>query len=691
MSDAAEKFIAAAVTPLRENAEMQTTAERELRGMMEGREISAEVVEEAGRQVGPRRRWGRPVVGVMLAVSLLLGGVQVFRLVQQRELIRAFLDLEYPAEFPESFAKRNATAGQLLLIADDTGALLASDPDNAAYLADHCRFLLTQGRKELHAGLLKTAGEIDPENGYFLYLAANQAAKKCVKSIPGPRRKKGEPLPIEQWKIEDEARFEEALSLLKKAVALPKWESYRGEIAQARFEALESPRDLVDGMGKALLQSRLDRRPIDSTSYVIAAKAEQCGLNGDREGLRELALIWEALARRQLELARPGLLDGLFIGGDIVFPISNLRDAASKLGESELEARFRRLREAYDHLSRQRRESPAGEARNDTIEHRGAYLAAVAPLESFGPSDAPAIQDEELKPGRLADYALMDSWLALTGWVMLGLASLTIALYRFRGGLFARKMSCVLSGLIRPGDHAWIFAGGILFPMVCLLLLSRLTDLGCRQWNGGLHGMAVPVGQFLATLLIIMGLPILIARRQLRKRAGFLGLCETKSWAGWLAVPMGIAAIVIYGLSIPAFDPKTGAPDGLINAADFIDLDITEAEGLPRTLLFTATGGVAAGLIWLIGAGMRALFSSHARLLERCVLSRVVIPAYLGGMVLMATMAMLHHAEERYWVKQDRWMAVSAETAPRGSHEHWLATSYFERLREALDGRIETR
>ena len=621
MSDAEERFIAAAVAPLGDNAEMQITAERELRGMMAGRQIADETLEEAGQRLGRGKIRGRWAVIAAVILSLITGGSQVFRLVQQRELIEAFVEMESPEEFPESFAKREATEEQRLLIADDAERLWRSHPDNPAYFADYCRFGVTAAGGGLPADFLQTVARIDPENGYFLFVAGTQAAKGSVDQLPGPSRKRGEPKPLEQWKIGDEARFEEALSLLYEAVARPKWESYRGEIARARLDVLEAPQDLPDQFGKSSLQTRLDRRVINRLSEVIAAKAEQCGQNGDREGLRKLARAWEELASRELSQTAVSLFDGLIIGGSIMTPVDYFRDAAGKLEDRELEEKFRNRREAFDLVSKQRRENPAGEARNETIEHHGSYLAAVAPLEQFGPSDAPAIQDEDLKPGRLADYALIDRGLALMCWMLLGLACLSAAVYRFRGGTFARQMSGVLSGLIRLGDHAAVFAGGILVPLICLLMVSRLTGFGARDWNCGLHGMTIPVGQCLATLVMMIGLPIPIARLLLWRRAGFLGQGQGRNRFGWAVVPLCLSATVVYGLSMAGYKADGRSIDGLsFGSGDFIDLDITEAKGLPRTLLFIATGGVAIGVLLLAARGVRALHPepyAHARVCRR--------------------------------------------------------------------------
>lgn len=681
MSDAEERFIEAAVRPLGDNAEMQVMAERELRGMVEGREMQAGTIEEATLVLGHGKNWGSWAVAAAVVASLAGGGIQAIQAFRQRDLIKAFIDLEYPEEFPETLAKADATEAQRWLLFNDAEALHDSDPENPAYFANYCRMQLKE-HQSLPPDFLETVKQMDPRNGYFLFMAAETAAKGCVESDTTQRLKKAERPPAEKWIIKDQRAVDEALALLRQAAEMPEWQTYCGEIVSARFDALRETRDLADRTGKAYLQIHADGVWFNHLPYLIAARAEQCGENGDREGLHDLAALWEALALRLLNYPPPTLFYGVVMGGTLAAPIDNFRDSARKLGEHALEEKFRLRREAFDRIGKERRGNPEAEMRTEMIEKHGSHLAVSCALEQFAAHGTPIAREEELKPGRLADYALVDRGLALACWVVFGLACLLVSVFRFRGGTMARRMSGVLAGLMRPSDHAQIIAGGILAPFVFLLLISRFTFLGGREWSAGMHGMMTPTGQWLAAVVLMLSLPVLLVKGRLGKRAGFLGLGMRKPVWGWIVVALIPVALVTYGLAIPTSKPDADDWGGLFGARTaFIDLDILQTEGLPKVLLLSATGGIALGLLWLIGSAARALFSSHGKMLERSIISRAVIPAYLAGMVLMALAALLHHSEERYWVKRDQWMEVTAESAPISVYEHRLAKSSLERLR----------
>jgi hypothetical protein len=156
---------------------------------------------------------------------------------------------------------------------------------------------------------------------------------------------------------------------------------------------------------------------------------------------------------------------------------------------------------------------------------------------------------------------------------------------------------------------------------------------------------------------------------------------------GWVAAGLVVIGILSYGAVIPASEPDSEHWGGLYGMqSEFVDLNIMEADGPAQWLLLFSTGMIALGLAWLVGCGGWAIFSAHGKMLERSMVSRALVPAYVAGMFLMPAAARLYHAEECRRVAQDRWMGVSAESAPVSIYEHRLAESYLERLRTAFEG-----
>jgi hypothetical protein len=89
--------------------------------------------------------------------------------------------------------------------------------------------------------------------------------------------------------------------------------------------------------------------------------------------------------------------------------------------------------------------------------------------------------------------------------------------------------------------------------------------------------------------------------------------------------------------------------------------------------------------LYLLVIGFRALFSRQAGLLRRVTVSRVLLPAYAAGMLLMVLMVPLFHAEERHWIALDRLTQVTPEKPGIGPYEWEIAQSMREELLEILE------
>jgi hypothetical protein len=108
-------------------------------------------------------------------------------------------------------------------------------------------------------------------------------------------------------------------------------------------------------------------------------------------------------------------------------------------------------------------------------------------------------------------------------------------------------------------------------------------------------------------------------------------------------------------------------PDGLLRGSDssgfgfghFFELNPERARGPGAIWLWTAEGLLAFSLLYLLASAARSVFSRHRHLLRRSILGRLLLPAYLTGLLVFAVAMPLHHAAERHWVARDELLHIA--------------------------------
>jgi len=277
-----------------------------------------------------------------------------------------------------------------------------------------------------------------------------------------------------------------------------------------------------------------------------------------------------------------------------------------------------------------------------------------------GPSEAPSITNADLKPGRLVEHELFTRLCAAAAWLASGLMLLAAALYRRRTNTLVRRLSERLEDLLKPSDWAWILGVGVVLPILFHLVIYRLSPLGARQWNIAASMLIVPSGQVAAMSFLMIVLPVMIARWCLGKRGAMLGWEKGHAWMEWTAVICGAISLPVFGLS---FASGKGSEAVMMIAAALLGI-----------LVLT-------GLI----LGIRAVFSKRPALLRRVTLSRVLVPAYALGMLLMAASMPLYHAAEKRWLAQDRLMEITPEAPALSRYEWEVAQAMRAELLEILN------
>ena len=654
MHEPAERFLDAATAPLGDNAELQIMARRELEeGLAAGKE--AELAEATAVLEGakPRRWWRIALYAVMALVSVVsLGGLG--RMAASFDAIRMILD-PFSGDFPdpsksEARLGKNLSAQERLLLFGDTTktspadrfkALWASDPGNPAYFAEYSLHFI-QEHDRLPPDFLETAGKLAPDNAWFTLMAAGITAKDAVKRGKQSRVQREQGVPHD-YQILDPKRIDEAIRLLERAGRQSGFQVYQTDLMAERIALLPKRTDCVSQLPTLPFLVGLPSafHPLRHAADAAGAAAWQAADRGDAESFRRIATTWERCLRRMVEAEDPDLIHGL-VARTMLVGTANRYGRTRLPGIEDLNQRWQPIAER---MLTEREERNPREWHGD-LRLKGGILAGLSlPVLTQQLQSPIPISDADLKPGRMVDHELFSRVAAAALCLVFGLMLLAAALYRQRASVLVKRLSRRLEDLLRPEDWAWILGGGVGLPMLFYLVIYRLTPLGARDWSIAASAFIVPAGQAAAMGLLMIVLPVLIARWRLGKRGAVLGWQKGRAWMGWTAVACGALSLPVFGLS---FASGKGSEVVMMVASALL--------------------GILA-LAWLL-LGLRAFFSKRPALLRRATLSRVLVPAYAFGMLLMAVSMPFYHAAEKRWLAQDRLMEITPD-APAMSRYEW--------------------
>ncbi|WP_367871138.1 hypothetical protein [Luteolibacter sp. Populi] len=681
MPDAAERFIQAAISPMEDNAELTIAARHQLEeairnaapGPGDTRDIAAATLEQRDRP-GFLKRWKAALYLLTAGVSAAVLGLTAasvismwpaYQLLANTLSIRSFyID---PAMSDRMLAGHLKPKERLLLLGDTAKAgraarikgLWDSEPDNAAYFADYAIAHLSD-HSALPLDFLETARKLDPDNGWFIAIAAGESARQAID--PGSRATTTSPGGVKLKLIKDAAKRDEALALLHEASAKPRFDSYQPAMLRKRIPLLPARTDTTDQFVpfSYLAGTSAPNFRIRYLGDVMAIQAMDLAKAGDRVGFRQLRRDWDLLTGNMIRAESIGVIDMLLATSNIRVSLKAMHEAAVDLGLSEEAARLKALDDRFEERKRVQTSRP--DPLPELQKHGSVLGGASWPMLSKQTLRTVEIPAEELQAGRLADHAFAGRVLALAAWIVLALAMNAAGLYSYRGSALPRRLSVRLGELLKVSDHARIIGIGIMLPALYYLVIYRLTPWGGRDWSLAASAYIVPAAQFGTMLSLMLVLPVLITRARLNRRAGAAGLRARQTWVPWAAVACAAAALPTFGLSL-----EKGSNAGIV--------------------MNIATGLIGILLLYALIAGIRALFSRQQSLLRRMTLARAVIPAYAAGMVLMMLAMPLYHLEEKHWFGQDEISRFSAEN-PSFSRYEWDVTQV---LREELLEIIETK
>jgi len=678
----AERFIDLATRPLDDNAELRLAARARLReAIEENKGESPEALAEAVNALERadrhplRRRWRMVLVGIMLAVSLPYLTGTFF---QFRQLARSRILFGHSATYgPRDFEMAGLGLQQRLLLSGASDAtsdsekwkpLWESEPENAAFLAEYASAYF-RDHKKLSEEITSAAGRLDPENGWFPALAAAGIAEGAVtkERVPYSYGTKS-PSKTAVWIINDEERLNEALAAIHQFAGKPKFTAYQNEMLRRRIPLLPPRRDFVSQL-PALLYVTMQPAPgigLRRLSDVMSAGAQQCAAHGDVAGLERIVADWEALVPQMVK-GGDSMIDVLIAKAIYHFPVANFRDAAKTLG---MEDEAERFGEIYDRHQAERNVRTTRRPASDSevlVAQRGSVMTSLTlPMLDRQVTNPPVLTDDDLRPGRYADQAMLERAGAWVAWFLLGLCAISAVLVGKLRNPLARSLSGRIQRLIRPSDWAWMIAGGIAFPLVWYFMITRVTPLSAREWSSRMTMFIQPGGQLGCMAASMVILTVQVASWRLAKRGAVIGLVARYPWMGWMAAAAAL-------LGIPAFG-------GLM------------LPGLGGAFQITAfvLSGVAG--VWLVAAFSLAIFGRASQALHRATLARLVWPVRVFGMLVMACLVPYFHSEERRWIQQDRISEITTDAPASTRYEYEVTQILKGELLEILgDGSAETR
>jgi hypothetical protein len=666
MNPAEDRLIELATRPLAGNAEIQLAAAGELRRRIETRAASPEALAEAADSLEradrrPRRHHWRVALYVITLLVSLPVLVHSARQIIVLAGIRSLVSTGTASPPKVSPLVAGATPAQKLLVHGDPTAinqagrwkpLWDSAPENPAYFAEYANACY-QDRERISPELLATAERLDPDNGWFLALAAAGDSKGAVTKQKPPRGTGGEtPAPL--WKIDNEPQLQEALARIHQAARKPRFTSYQNELLKQRIPLFPPRTDFVSQLPPAvyLAAQHAPGIHLQKLTNLMAAGAQQCAANHDTDGFRQITADWQALAQ---SITRNGdmLIDLLVAKAFISSPLANFRDAAQALGLNDEAARFSDLHDQFAAEKKSRTMDRWKSQPTDLATSKGSLLASMTlPMLGRLVKSAPPLTEADLRPGRYADHAVFERIASFIGLAILGVCAGLAALQRLRQSPLVSPLAERMLDLLRRSDWWWIIAGGIVAPAVWYFGITRFTPLSAREWSIRWTVFLQPSCQFGAMLVMMIVLPVVIATWRLGKRGAPLGLLPRRAKLGMIAA---VSAI----LAVPMFGAILLGTDGIMIAGSIL-------LGIP--------------VLWLVFGFFVNILGNDEHALHRATLARMVLPAWVFGMFLMAISMPMHHAQERRWIQQDQLYKISAEK-PAPTHYEWEVT---QQLRKEL-------
>ena len=672
-SPSVRRFIDLATHPLEANQEQHLAARADLARRIEASpqttdavlENAAARLERADRSTLRKRIL--PLLGaVALIVLAVVIGTTAYRFIQFRGFIRmsSHLQDEGGTSALVDYAKKLPPDARLLLFgdvaagseADKWKALWESDRSNPKYLQAYAEGYLSE-KKEIPADLLKQLEIIDPGNAYLATLAAGSLASSAVerKSRPWSARKSPE---APEWTIKDQARFGQAYEAFRKAAELPGFTDHSTALNRERFRHLPPGRDFLERTCVVAYTAGYITQKVKfmDLAKLLAAKATTFDDTSDISEFRECVRLWRWLAERSADTSW-FLIDGLVTRAIAQTPLKNFRDAAARLGLEDASRDFRMLDERLEAEKERRKQRDKEDDTALLIMTKSSVMADLQiPMSMRQLDSPPVITEDDLKPGRLTDHALLGQAHSTIAAVCFGLLMLGALLSRTMVPNASQIVARRLADLVSPRERMLLFVIGILAPVGLYFAMVQIPHLSAREWGMRITVFLVPSIQLVALTLLMINLTLALGARLISKRLAMLEPAR-RSWRRCLPW-FGVACSILLML---------GCGSGY---------QLMYKYGL--AFLIPA-------VCWPLAFWLPRIFRKPREPnLRRVALHQVLAPVWAGAVIVSCLLFAFHRSDEIKWTERDRLMAPDAEAGGMSHIEGLAAKQLNSEVRELL-------
>ena len=662
-------WIETVVTPLDVDPELGIAARTELLALApkadpeQCRAIKQRLEARAAR----KNRWGPILYWAPLAFVLVMLGLSIPQYLHFRALQSFVTAMQIDSE-DRSLERRlgsKLNAKERRFVFGDPSqpieelarkALWDDDPQNLALFAEYIA-----ATDPLPSDFLETAQRLDPQNGWFLLIAAGTMAEDAVEKEQGPRltqEERDDPTRkrTSTFQILDEQELAAAIALVHQAAGKQRLEPYQPELLRQRLRLLPPETDFLSRTFRLVIAASSDSSNIFRVmraSEIISAEAQRLAAAGERKELQRLVGAAEILCR-QLAESEGTLIHGLVALAVTIGVHEHLLEACETAGLSEEAERLGPIVTKLRKLRELRRQTPEDDHLLQM--HGGALTAMVSSriLSGFG-VQTPTM--EEMRAGRLMNYALFERLALWVLTIVLLLAIIPLLLLPLFRGRLARQLGWRFSALLGPRDRLWIVGLGTVVPLLWYYGICWLTPLGCRDWS--LVHMIFQPAQAQASLLayLVVAATLYAVRWRLHRHADSLG------FGRWRPV-LGTIPSIVAALAIPVC--------GLVRYTD----------GNYPLIVAGGMGGIV--MLWFLFLLVRVLFGNRSRAPSRMTVARLLIPSFCWAACLALALVPLTVAAERHFLAQDTLMKTSPENLGMGRIEAQNTAAIYRALREAL-------
>lgn len=660
-----EQLIDTVVAGIEDDAEMVLQARQHLGEMVVQDATDEELAASAQRVAAAGwKRWQKMWLIAVLVVSVPMVVVVVGKLRQGVSSVRGSISPIMMIASPEpnahpGWAQGMGAEARLILFGaegaitevDRWKPLWDGDRENALYYKHFAKVYMNEDGR-LPPDFLETGKSLEPDNGWYDFIVATHDWEDVVRreSVQRADRETGVAAPHE---VLDEEDFNRRIAQLHEAARAPELLSGQKEFTELRYKIMPSAGDFFEMVQSYMLWAEvtISTSTLDA-ARLISAEAQRCQRDEDREGFDELVATWNRLVETQLDQGH-SLVEALIGNAFLAGTLPSMRDAAQALdmnggGWTDLETA---VRERKQELSKGSREEPV-------VTQHGSMLGSLSlPMIGRQVEQMEPLKREDLLPSVRVEQAFLRRVLCASGWQLTGLVLLVSWLGMWAVPKLVRSLGSRLQGVLRPVDWMWIMLGGVLAPMVIFLLFRYATPFSRLDWGPRLTLYVIPIGHFIALLMMWLVWPLIIAAWRMEIVGGMFGWVMKKRVFAWIVMAAPPVAMVLLGLGVP----------------------------MGGHSLVMLGGAVVAGilcLVWLAfrpGCGAQSVFG---RRLLRVTHWHAVRPAWLGAMLGFALMIPLFHAEERRWMKRDE---VLRPTSSMTAYEGRVTEQVIQELRDLLE------